>query len=296
MWVPCVLRDASRRCRVAPQHEGMLLMALRKMPHPEAPRNARPRRTHDIFSSPTEFMLSLLQRFPPIFVSTRSRSEGTRTPSCCPTRGRDEGVWEIRQWWNALSLFRPTALASLRGLRGDLHRIGAVTVAEGGGVDFFELDFAVQHLGFPGFLLGTRAWNSGITSRAKSSRLSQICSCVFLPAWFNRMTWSICELRTAAICGARSRVSRSGPRPVRGRGPRGWRASTSRTHPTNRPCRVPAVCGWGQPIITQCEPKERDAVGAAARFLIGLGAHEIAGQSNVGVGDVIRQLVEPLGE
>jgi len=31
-----------------PQHEGILLTALRKMPHPEAPRAARPRRTHDI--------------------------------------------------------------------------------------------------------------------------------------------------------------------------------------------------------------------------------------------------------
>ncbi|HJZ16990.1 MAG TPA: hypothetical protein VJ251_16225, partial [Stellaceae bacterium] len=37
-WVPCVLRDAPRLCRVVPQHEGMLLLALRKTPHPEAPR------------------------------------------------------------------------------------------------------------------------------------------------------------------------------------------------------------------------------------------------------------------
>src|SRR5260370_23560472 len=30
------------------RHEAMLLLALRKMPHPEAPREARPRRMHDI--------------------------------------------------------------------------------------------------------------------------------------------------------------------------------------------------------------------------------------------------------
>jgi hypothetical protein len=46
--VPCVLRDAPRLRRVAPQHEGMFFMALRKMPHPEVPREARPRGTHDI--------------------------------------------------------------------------------------------------------------------------------------------------------------------------------------------------------------------------------------------------------
>jgi hypothetical protein len=45
---PCVLRDAPRLRRSAPQHEGMLSMALRKIPHPEVPREARPRRTHDI--------------------------------------------------------------------------------------------------------------------------------------------------------------------------------------------------------------------------------------------------------
>src|SRR6516225_10188675 len=39
-------------------------------------------------------------------------------------------------------------------LRGDLHRIGAVAVAERRGVDFFELDFAVQYPRFPCILLG----------------------------------------------------------------------------------------------------------------------------------------------
>src|ERR1700747_2160796 len=45
--VRCVLRDAPRLRPVAP-HESMFFMALRKMPHPEVPREARPRRTHDI--------------------------------------------------------------------------------------------------------------------------------------------------------------------------------------------------------------------------------------------------------
>src|SRR5260370_19320636 len=45
---PCVLREAPRLRRIAPQHKGISLMALRKMPHPEVPRKARPRRTHGI--------------------------------------------------------------------------------------------------------------------------------------------------------------------------------------------------------------------------------------------------------
>jgi hypothetical protein len=46
--VQCVLRDAPLLRRAAPQHEDILLIALRKTPHPEVPREARPRRTHDI--------------------------------------------------------------------------------------------------------------------------------------------------------------------------------------------------------------------------------------------------------
>jgi hypothetical protein len=49
-WGLCVLRDAPRRCRVALSNEGVLLMALRKIPHPEASREARPRRTHDVLA------------------------------------------------------------------------------------------------------------------------------------------------------------------------------------------------------------------------------------------------------
>ena len=33
-----------------------------------------------------------------------------------------------------------------------------------------------------------------MTSRANNSRLSQMCSWVFLPAWFNRITESMCEV------------------------------------------------------------------------------------------------------
>ena len=43
---PCVLRDAPRLRRAAPQHEDRVLMALIKIRHPEVPREARPRRTH----------------------------------------------------------------------------------------------------------------------------------------------------------------------------------------------------------------------------------------------------------
>jgi len=51
-----------------------------------------------------------------------------------------------------------------------------------------------------------------------------------------------------------------------------------------------------QPVKAQGELKERDAVGTAARPLVGLGAHEIAGQCQVRVGLVVGQLVEALGE
>ena len=49
--VQCVLRDAPLLRRVAPQHKDMLLIALRKTPHPEVPREARSRRTHDILQA-----------------------------------------------------------------------------------------------------------------------------------------------------------------------------------------------------------------------------------------------------
>ena len=54
-----MLRDAPRLRWVAPQHEGMLLMTLRKIPHPEVPRKARPRRTHGIRPALRHFLGSL---------------------------------------------------------------------------------------------------------------------------------------------------------------------------------------------------------------------------------------------
>src|SRR5437016_14326729 len=42
----------------------------------------------------------------------------------------------------------------LRRLRADLHRVGTVAVAEGGGVDLFELDLAGEDPALPGLLLG----------------------------------------------------------------------------------------------------------------------------------------------
>src|SRR4029077_3886702 len=53
-----------------------------------------------------------------------------------------------------LSRCRSAAGRLLRRLRADLHRIGAVAVAEGRGVDLFELDLAGEHLALPGLLLG----------------------------------------------------------------------------------------------------------------------------------------------
>jgi hypothetical protein len=57
---------ASRRAPAVPgrpQHEGVLLMALRKIPHPEAPHEARPRRTHDIL---TQWLVTSSTRSLPI--------------------------------------------------------------------------------------------------------------------------------------------------------------------------------------------------------------------------------------
>src|SRR5580704_2701887 len=45
-------------------------------------------------------------------------------------------------------------ISLLRRYWPELHRIGAVAVAERRGVDFFELDLAGQHLSLPGILLG----------------------------------------------------------------------------------------------------------------------------------------------
>ena len=53
---PRVLRDAPRLRRAVPQHEGILLLAFRKISHPEVPLEARPRRTQDRPPGPTVFL------------------------------------------------------------------------------------------------------------------------------------------------------------------------------------------------------------------------------------------------
>src|SRR6202011_521629 len=65
-----------------------------------------------------------------------------------------KGLGRTRAAAECAFAFPPYGIGSLRRLRGDLHRIGAVAVAEWRGVDLLKLDFAVEHLGFPGFLLG----------------------------------------------------------------------------------------------------------------------------------------------
>ena len=49
-------------------------------------------------------------------------------------------------------------------------------------------------------------------------------------------------------------------------------------------------------VEAQRKLEERDAVGAAPRLVIGLGAHEITGDRQIGVGDVIGELLLALGE
>ena len=50
------------------------------------------------------------------------------------------------------------------------------------------------------------------------------------------------------------------------------------------------------PVEAQRELEERDAVSAAPRLLIGFGAHEIADDCDVRIGDIIGELLLPLGE
>ena len=49
-------------------------------------------------------------------------------------------------------------------------------------------------LAFHSSCAGTLAWNSGITSLAKSSRLAQMSSWLLRPAWFRRTTWSMFDV------------------------------------------------------------------------------------------------------
>lgn len=94
--VPCVLRDAHRLRRVAPQHEGILLTALTKMPHPEVPCKARPRRTHGIFPALFAVALSTAtasaqhqQHAAPACAGTGLSCAAAATPAFAP----DGGLW-----------------------------------------------------------------------------------------------------------------------------------------------------------------------------------------------------------
>src|SRR5260370_40978096 len=81
-------------------------------------------------------------------------------------------------------LRRPAALSGeglLRSLRGaELHRIGAVAVAERRGVDLLELDLAGQYLDFPRVLLGHSGVELGhYLSGEQLEALADVLVCVF---------------------------------------------------------------------------------------------------------------------
>ena len=138
-----------------------------------------------------------------------------------------------------------------------------------------------------------RAWNSGITSRA-NGWFSQICSCV--PAWLRRITKiDMRGLEPAQL--APRRLGRA-DEPARQRA--GQRLGAVALpllvfvpqidRARRRPLAIDALA-----IKAQCELEKRDAVGAAVRLVVGLGAHEIAGQREVRVGHVIAELFLALG-
>src|ERR1700751_1509324 len=57
---------------------------------------------------------------------------------------------------------RGWGMGQLLSGRSDLHRIGAVALAERSGIDLFELDLARQHLALPGLLgglVGVEFWH-----------------------------------------------------------------------------------------------------------------------------------------
>ena len=124
-----------------------------------------------------------------------------------------------------------------------------------------------------------------------------MCSCVFLPAWFSRITESICE-----VSNLRSLLRNVSGEPISPPRKRARMASgLARFHFSYSSHRL-TVPGSGRRAVrllavkAQRELEERDAVGAAARLLVGLGAHEIAGDREVRVGHVIGELLLALGE
>ena len=92
----CVLRDAFRLRRTAPQHEVISLTILRKKPHPEAPREARPRRAHGILPalfalllSPPGALAQHQQHAAPACAGTGLSCAAAATPAFAP----DGGLW-----------------------------------------------------------------------------------------------------------------------------------------------------------------------------------------------------------
>src|SRR6185503_417590 len=110
-----------------------------------------------------------------------------------------------------------------------------------------------------------------ITSRLNSSSDSQMCSCVFLPAWLSRMTWSMWEVSNlASFLRMVSGEPISPPRKAAS-----WASGF-------------AVSGGA--VEAQRELEERRAVRALPRLLVGLGAHEEADERDVGIDDVVGEL------
>src|SRR6478735_1718606 len=91
----CVLRDAFRLRRTVPQHEVVSLTILRKKPHPETPREARPRRTHAILPALFTAVLATAsasaqhQHAAPPCAGTGLSCAAAATPAFAP----DGGLW-----------------------------------------------------------------------------------------------------------------------------------------------------------------------------------------------------------
>ena len=169
----------------------------------------------------------------------------------------------------------------------ELYGIRTVPFSKRCGIDFFKGDLHRAAPCFHSWCFGSLAWNSGITCLAKSSRLSQMCSCVFLPAWFSKMIWSTCEVSNLRAYCESSPASRSAPPTPP------WRALRDSLLPflvlllqTYHAWRwaqaiLPnAVC----PVIPQRELEKRNTIGPSPRLLVRLGAHKIAHERHVRVG------------
>ena len=139
--------------------------------------------------------------------------------------------------------------------------------------------------------------NSGITSLANSSSESQMCSWLFLPAWLSRITWSICEVRNR-----RSFFADGFRRADQAAAQR--RLLRFRIFALPLVVFVPHVDGarrrtlavLRRAVEAQRELEEGGAVGARARLLVGLRAHEERHQRHVRIDLVVGELLQPLGD